>query len=113
MRVLDRVGETPLEDVSAALDDGRIDVSGSVASPLGELPLLLAVAPTVADGSVRFEPVRVEAAGRPLPVRTLDRLASQAGRGGGGPCAGGSGGGSLDVEDARVGPDGVSLTARW
>ena len=111
--VLDRVGETPLEDVSVALEDGQVDVSVSVASPLGELPLHVAVAPAVVDGAVRFEPVLLEVAGRPVPVGALDRLAGRAGREGAGPCAGGIGGGSLEVEDARVDPGGMSLTARW
>lgn len=113
--VLDRVGEMPLEDVSVELAEGEVDISASVAGPFGDLPILIAVAPRVDEGTVRFEPVAVEVAGRELPVGAPGWVGGLAGDSGGvcdGGLGSGFGSGSVDVVDAKVDSDGLSLTAR-
>lgn len=111
--VLDRVSETPAQDATVELADGRVDLSASVSGPLGELPVLMAIAPVVADGEVRFEPLSVEVDGRRLPPGMVDRIGGPVGAVAGGEgCDGSLGGGPVDVVDAYAGTDGSSVTTR-
>ena len=108
-----RLDSTRLADAEVTLAEGEIEVTSSLATPMGDLALTVRVSPAVADGHVTFAPVSAEVAGRTLPPRVLEQLAG-AGRAPDAPgaCAGGLGGGDLTVLSAEVHADGLALSAR-
>lgn len=77
----DRLAQTPLADAKVILADDHIEIAKTIDSPLGELPIVLALAPTVSDGEIGFEPSSLQVNGVALSPSALDQL-SQGGAGG-------------------------------
>lgn len=115
----DRLEETPLADAKVTLADDHIEISKTIDSRFGELPIVLALSPSARDGVIGFEPSSLQINGVAMSPSALDQL----GQGGAGGLAGGRGSGadsdcqdadgsSVDLVSATITNSGLSLRLR-